>query len=225
MVTVADGTGAPVLSVATPVSVALVCAAAGSARNRTSAAAARPILERHILIVFHHLGRRRLAARARRRVSAASAAAALIPAAGEQLHRAGHDLGAVLFLSRFLVVPAVGADRAFDVDELSLAQILAANLAQFSPGGDVVPLGAFLFFAGAIGELLVGGDGEFGDRGAVRRGADLGILAEAADQNDFVDPGRFSLHAYAEFCVDTRSRVVSNILPGGAAMPTFFYAP
>jgi hypothetical protein len=53
-----------------------------------------------------------------------------------------------------------------------------------------VPLGALLLLAAAVGEALVGGDGEFGDGRALRRGADLRIFAEAADENDFVDASR-----------------------------------
>src|SRR5206468_398873 len=94
---------------------------------------------------------------------------------------------AVFLLAAFLVVPAVGADRAFDVDQLSLLQVLAADLTELSPGRDVVPLRPFLFLTVLVGEALIGGDGELRHARAARGGADLRIFAEAADEDDFVD--------------------------------------
>src|SRR3954462_4740700 len=95
-------------------------------------AAGRAGLERNFLVV---LDLRRAAAAAAGRGAAAArlrlavAAAAVVPAAAtasfiaaaiEHLHRVGHDLRPVLLLARLLVVPAVCADRALDVNELAL---------------------------------------------------------------------------------------------------------
>src|SRR6185295_16470799 len=126
---------------------------------------------------------------------AALRAAAFVAAAVEHLHGVGDDLGAVLLHARFLVVPAIGADRALDVDELPLLQILAADLAELAPGGDVVPLRALLLLAGFVGELLVRGHREAGHRSAAGGGTDLRVFAQTADEDDFVDHGWILLTA------------------------------
>src|SRR5205085_9293522 len=102
------------------------------------------LLKRNLLVILHfRRGRRGGGRLARRGVSAAAVRAALFIAAPiEHLHRAGDDFRAVLLLPRLLVVPAVGADRAVDVNELRLLQILPADLGELAPGDDVVPLGA-----------------------------------------------------------------------------------
>src|SRR5438445_8378185 len=84
-------------------------------------------LERNF-VVFFDLGRRRRAALARAGVASAARTAVLITFAIEHLHLIRDDFGAVALLSRLFVVPAIGADRALDVDELPLAQILTADL-------------------------------------------------------------------------------------------------
>src|SRR5207249_5467661 len=105
-------------------------------------------LERNF-VVFFDLGRCRCrrAALARAGVAAAARTAVLVALAIEHLHLIGDDLGAVALLSRLFVVPTIGADRALDVDELSLAMILTADLRQFSQGDDVVTLGTFMHIA------------------------------------------------------------------------------
>src|SRR5207237_6130592 len=90
--------------------------------------------------------------------AATTAATFVVTAAIEHLHRVRDDLGAVLFLARLFVVPAVSADRAFDVNELSLAQVLPANLRELAPRDDVVPLRPLLLFAAAVGDALIGLD-------------------------------------------------------------------
>src|ERR1043165_8109228 len=106
----------------------------------------------HFLVLVHHVrASRGAAALARAGVSAAASARAFVAAAVEHLHVAGDDLGAVALLAGLFGVPAVGADGALDVDELSLAEILAADLAEARPGDDVVPLGAFLFLTVFVG--------------------------------------------------------------------------
>src|SRR3546814_7593726 len=80
------------------------------------------------------------------------------------------------------------SDLAFDVDLGTFLQILAGDLAELAGEHDVVPLRHFLLLT----SLLVlpafgGGDGGIGDRIAGRKIADLGIFAEIADQDDFID--------------------------------------
>src|SRR5205085_4041335 len=94
----------------------------------------------NLFVVFHRLGRGRRRALSRAGVRTAATAAAFVALAIEHLHVLRDDLGAVALLPRFLVVPTVGAQRAFDVDELSLLQILPANFGELRPRDDVVPL-------------------------------------------------------------------------------------
>src|SRR5262249_14035278 len=92
----------------------------------------------------------------------------------------------VALLLRLLVFPTVRADAPVDVDELSLAQVLAADLGQLAPGHDVVPFRALLLLAVAVGEALVGGDGELGDGLAAGARLALWILAASDVENYFV---------------------------------------
>src|SRR6202022_3041190 len=103
------------------------------------ARAPRPcLLERHLVVILRP---RRGGGGAGGLAGGAGIAAALVVAlAVEHFHHLGDDLGAVLFLVRFLVFPTVGADGALDVDELPLAEELAADLGELAPGDNVVPL-------------------------------------------------------------------------------------
>src|SRR5438270_8582199 len=162
----------------------------GRPRNPATSRPRNLILERHCLVLVDDVrAGRGAAALAGAGVSAAAgaAAAAFVAAAVEHLHVARDDLGAVLLLARLLVVPAIGADGAFDVDQLPLAEVLAADLAEAGPGDDVVPLGALLLFAALVGEALVGGEGEFGDGLAAGGGAHFGVFSEAPNEDDFID--------------------------------------
>src|ERR1035437_2744226 len=67
-----------------------------------------------------------------------------------------------------------------------LLQILAGDLRQPFPEHDIVPLGAVLPVAVFVLVALVGGQGEFRHRLALRRVLDFGILAQVSNQNDFV---------------------------------------
>jgi hypothetical protein len=163
----------------------------GLERGSDGAYAVAPrVLERNLFVVFLHLGRGRARAAGRPAgLAVAAAGTAVVALLVEHLHLTGDDFRPILLLTALFVVPTLRADRAFDVDELSLLQILATDLAETIPGDDVVPLGAFLLLTVAIGESLVGGDCEFDDGLACGCGPDLRILAEAADQNDFIDHG------------------------------------
>src|SRR2546422_2535536 len=170
------------------------CAWTRTARNRSSVRAGfsrlKPALtlKRHFVVFFDLRGGGGCrAAFASAGVAAAGRGVVVIPFAVEHLHVVCDDLRTVPLLSRLLVVPTVIADGPIDVDELPFAQILPADLGELAPGHDVVPLGALLLLAGAVGETLIGGERELGDAGALRRRPDLRVLAEAADQNDFVN--------------------------------------
>src|SRR5688572_20194941 len=86
-----------------------------------TSAAGRAGLERYVFfVVVAHVRTGRGLGTARCGLVVASAvaargAAAFVAFAIEHLHRVGDDLGAVLLLARLLVVPAVGADGAFDI--------------------------------------------------------------------------------------------------------------
>src|SRR5438445_5614853 len=139
------------------------CPRAMGARRTT----VRKRLERNF-VVFFDLSRRGRgrAALARTGIATAARTAVLVAFAVEHLHLIGDDFGAVALLSRLFVVPGIGADRTLDVDELPLAQILAADLRQFSPGDDVVPLGPFLLLASLVGVAVIGRERELRDAGA-----------------------------------------------------------
>src|SRR5262249_33516017 len=104
-----------------------------------------------------------------------------------------HDVGRLdlrlVALLPVLVLPAPGLQAALDVDLFALLKVFAADLGELLPGDDVVPLGALLL--GARGVLPRRGrrDRESRERGALRRGPDLRVLAEVSDQDDFVDAG------------------------------------
>ena len=112
---------------------------------------------------------------------------AAFAASAEQHQIVGHDLGHVLLLAGLFVVPGAGLQAAFDVDFAALFQILAGNFRQPLPEHHVVPLGTVLPVAVFAFEALVGGQGDLGDRCALRRELHFGILAKVSNQDDFVD--------------------------------------
>src|SRR5690606_30590834 len=85
-------------------------------------------------------------------------------------------------------LPFAGLELAFDVDLGALAQILLDDPAQvLVEDHDGVPLRLLAALArGFIAPALAGCDPEVGDRPPVLRAADLGILAEIADQDHLV---------------------------------------
>ena len=88
-----------------------------------------------------------------------------------------------------LALPFARLQLAFDVNLGALFQILLGHPAQpFVEDHHGVPL---RLFATLAGRLVAPGFGrcnpQVGDRAAVLRAADLGILAEIANQDDFVD--------------------------------------
>src|SRR5581483_7281361 len=138
------------------------------------------ILIRHLRALSDALLRAALVESARRGATGAVAAASagkliagrLTPAA-QQHHVIDDDLGAVLLLTGFLVVPGIGAQPAFDIDLAAFLQVLAGDLSGALPGGDVVP--------------LIGGQGELGHGRALGGVLDFGIFAEVTDEDDLID--------------------------------------
>src|SRR5664279_2148846 len=173
----------------------------------TLAASAR-FLKRNVIVHVVEAGRRlrrrpvrRCGSRARRRrralVARAAAIAAVFAARGrtgaqafaatEHLHVAGDDLGRVL-LDAILVLPLAGFQAPFDVDRAALLQIFAGDLGKLVVEDDTVPFRLFRFVAGLL--VLPAArcrDADVADGAAVGRVANLGVAAEVADDDDFVD--------------------------------------
>ena len=106
--------------------------------------------------------------------------------AAKHLHAVAADLGGVAVLA-FLVLPLAGADRAFDVDLAALLQVLAADLGLTGEEADPMPLGGLLLVAVLVFPDVAGGQAQVGHGVAVGQVAQLGIGAEVADEDDFVD--------------------------------------
>src|ERR1019366_2587387 len=117
---------------------------------------------------------------------AASVLATAFAASAEQDDVIADDVGHVFFLTGLLVVPGVGSDAAFDINLAALLQILSGDLRQSLPKHDVVPFSAVLPVAVFVLVALIGRQGKFGHRLALRRVFVLGILAQVFGQNDFV---------------------------------------
>jgi hypothetical protein len=97
------------------------------------------------------------------------------------------DLGLVLFLAAGLVVPGAGLDLAFDEDLRALFDVVADDLGGALEADDIVPLG--LVCPVALGIFLPVGSGqrEAGDGHAAGGGTDLGVFADVAEEEDFID--------------------------------------
>jgi hypothetical protein len=120
-------------------------------------------------------------------VVAAHATAAF--AAAEQLHFGGDDVGGVL-LHAVLVGVLARLQAAFDVDRAALLQVFAGDLGHAVKEGDAVPFGFFLALAAVLVlPLPAGGHRDVADGRAAGQIAHFGVLAEVADDDDFVDRG------------------------------------
>src|SRR5215831_13983287 len=116
-------------------------------------------LERDIVVGDNTAAAAVLAGRGRGALHGAGAFAAALTAA-EQHHVAGADFGSLSFVA-ILVVPFPGLETPFDVDETALGEVLIADFGQPVPHHNVVPLGAFLLFAGIlVGPAFIGRDGK-----------------------------------------------------------------
>src|SRR5688572_9940262 len=118
--------------------------------------------------------------------STAHAAAARI----QHLHFVGDDFRGVAVVT-LLVLPFAGTQRSFDVNLRALLEVFARDLTKAPEHGHVVPLGAFLAFAGLfVFPVLAGGDPDVRHRHPRRHGAGFRVCAQIADQNYFVDSPR-----------------------------------
>src|SRR5690606_34906717 len=103
----------------------------------------------------------------------------------EEADVVGDDLGGVALVA-VLVFPGARLDAPLDVGLAPLAQVLATQLAELSPGDDAVPLGALLLLPALVGPALARRQTELAHRVAARDVAQLGIGAEVSDQDDLV---------------------------------------
>src|SRR3974390_904840 len=108
------------------------------------------------------------------------------------------DLGAVLFLPSFLIIPGIVVDTAFDIHGAAFFQVVAHDFGGTPEGLDVVPLSTVLpvtvFVFGALG----GGEREGGNGHATRGGLHFRVLAQVAHQSHFVDASCHKNRSYLE---------------------------
>lgn len=64
---------------------------------------------------------------------------------------------------RAILLPASALQLPFNVNLLTLSEILPADIGQLAPCNDVVPFGSLLLLAGLILPGLICGNGETGD--------------------------------------------------------------
>jgi hypothetical protein len=109
--------------------------------------------------------------------------------AAQQLHLGGHDVGGVL-LHAVLVGVLAGLQAPFHVDRATLLEVFTGDLGHAVEEGDAVPFGFFLALTtGLVLPLAAGRHRDVADGRAAGQVAHLGILAEVADDDDFVDRG------------------------------------
>ena len=141
--------------------------------------------EGDVIVEGHVWAARRIAALRRRgwpvRVSLRGTAA---PA--EHLQLVHDNLGAVAVVS-VAVLPLAGAQPSLHVNRRAFAQVLTGDFGEPAEEGETVPLRALLLFAGVlVPPLFIGGETQIRDALARRHRAYLRVLAEVADQDDFV---------------------------------------
>src|SRR5262245_46243910 len=118
----------------------------------------------------------------------AGASAAAVEHGQRAVEALQHDFGGVAVLA-VLALPLARLQLAFDVDLGALLQVLLGNPAEpLVEDHHGVPLRLFAPLPRRlVAPGLGGGDAQVGDGTTVLRAANLGILAEIADQDDFVD--------------------------------------
>src|SRR5262249_5484243 len=116
-----------------------------------------------------------------------AARAAGVAAAAEHLEVVADDLGLVALLAAVAIFPGARLQASLDVHLLTLGEVLPGGLRLAPPHDDVVPLGLFLPVAVLVLPASAGGEREARDGLPVGGGADLGIAAQVADQDHFVD--------------------------------------
>lgn len=104
----------------------------------------------------------------------------------KHLHIVGNDLSRIALYA--ILLPLTGAQAAFDVYLAALLHVLADDLRQLAREHHVVPLRAFLAFAGTlIGPVFRRRQRQVAERIAIRKVLQLRILTDIADQDDFVN--------------------------------------
>src|SRR5690606_6574235 len=113
-------------------------------------------------------------------------AALTLAASAEQLHLLGDDVGVVPLLP-VLAGDLLVADRAFDVDLATFADVLAGDLTQLAEQLDAVPFGALLYVAVAVLARTACRQSQRA-HGQSRLGVlHFRIVAGVADEDDAVD--------------------------------------
>jgi hypothetical protein len=107
--------------------------------------------------------------------------------AAEEGELVAEDLGLVLLLAACLVVPGAGLDLAFNEDLRALFDVVADDLGGALKADDIVPLGLVCPVALGIFLPVGGGQREAGDGHAAGGGTDLGVFADVAEEEDFID--------------------------------------
>src|SRR5262249_19865016 len=97
------------------------------------------------------------------------------------------DLSLVLLLAALFVIPGRSAQRTFDVDGAAFLEVFARDFGGAAEGNQVVPLGLVLpvaiFVFGALGRCQRKARAGHAALGVFH----FGILAQIAEQNDFID--------------------------------------
>lgn len=81
------------------------------------------------------------------------------------------------------------AKAAFDVDLASLCEVVAGDFRKLVEADDAMPLGVVAVGSVRLLDASGRGKGELRDDVAAAGGVHLGITAEVADEDDFVDHG------------------------------------
>src|SRR5690606_34516469 len=111
-------------------------------------------------------------------------------APAEHLHLVRDDLGRIAVVP-VTILPFSRTQTAFDIDLRAFPQVFGRDFRQSAEHRDVVPFGPLLLLAGfLVSPRLAGRQAQVRDGAAARHVARLGIGAEVADQDDFIDASR-----------------------------------
>jgi hypothetical protein len=97
------------------------------------------------------------------------------------------DLGLVLLFTAGLIVPGAGLDLSFDKKLGAFFDVVADDLGGALEADDIVPLGLVGPVALSVLLPVGGGEREAGDGHAAGGGTNLGVFADVAEKEDFVD--------------------------------------
>ena len=100
--------------------------------------------------------------------------------APEQLDFPGNNVGKITLLA-LRVFPLVGPNTAFNIDLPPFGEVVPTEFSRFAEGYDAVPLGSFLPVAFSSGNIIIGGEVEFGDCNSIGAVANIRISPQSAD--------------------------------------------